>query len=310
MNLTFAQYDFARKIVRQQCGIVLDDNKQFLLETRIIPVARDHGFNSVSDLISEMQKRRRLDLEADITEALTNNETYFYRDVHPFDALKNEVIPELMKARAAERRLNIWCGASSTGQEPYSISMLLVDEFPQLLTWKIDFIATDYSEDALQRAREGAYNQLEINRGLPAQKLTKHFTQEGVVWRIKERIRKMVQYKHLNLLKPWPGMPKLDLIFVRNVLIYFDVPTKQGILAKIRERMQPDGFLFLGAPESTMGVDNAFQRRAVGRTSCYQLKTAPSAATPTPGSSARPPTPPSPPTRPTFPSTFPQNTFR
>jgi chemotaxis protein methyltransferase CheR len=215
-----------------------------------------------------------------------------------------------MKARAAERRLNIWCGASSTGQEPYSIAMLLVDEFPQLLTWKIDFIATDYSEDALQRAREGAYNQLEINRGLPAQKLTKHFTQEGVVWRIKERIRKMVQYKHLNLLKPWPGMPKLDLIFVRNVLIYFDVPTKQGILAKIRERMQPDGFLFLGAPESTMGVDNAFQRRAVGRTSCYQLKTAPSAATPTPGSSARPPTPPSPPTRPTFPSTFPQNTFR
>lgn len=184
-----------------------DPDVQVAGTASIIPVARDHGFNSVSDLISEMQKRRRLDLEADITEALTTNETYFYRDVHPFDALKNEVIPELMKARAAERRLNIWCGASSTGQEPYSIAMLLYVEFPQLLTWKVDFTATDYSEDALQRAREGAYNQLEINRGLPAQKLTKHFTQEGVVWRIKDRIRKRSSTNISTCSKPGPARP-------------------------------------------------------------------------------------------------------
>jgi chemotaxis protein methyltransferase CheR len=271
MNLTFDQYDFARRIVRQQCGIVLDDNKQFLLETRIIPVARQHGFGSIAELISSMQKRRRLDLEADITEALTTNETYFFRDVHPFDALKTVVLPELIKARSAERRLSIWCGASSTGQEPYSMAMLLYDEFPQLLSWKVDFIATDYSEETLQRAREGAYNQLEVNRGLPAHKLTKHFTYDGVVWRLKDRLRKMVQFRHLNLLKPWPGMPKLDLVFLRNVLIYFDLPTKQAILGKIRDRLQPDGFLFLGAAETTMNIDNEFQRRSVGRTSCYHL---------------------------------------
>ena len=271
MNLTFDQYDFARRIVRQQCGIVLDDNKQFLLETRIIPVARQHGFGSIAELISSMQKRRRLDLEADITEALTTNETYFFRDVHPFDALKTVVLPELIKARSAERRLSIWCGASSTGQEPYSMAMLLYDEFPQLLSWKVDFIATDYSEETLQRAREGAYNQLEVNQGLPAHKLTKHFTYDGVVWRLKDRLRKMVQFRHLNLLKPWPGMPKLDLVFLRNVLIYFDLPTKQAILGKIRDRLQPDGFLFLGAAETTMNIDNEFQRRSVGRTSCYHL---------------------------------------
>ena len=271
MNLTFDQYDFARRIVRQQCGIVLDDNKQFLLETRIIPVARQHGFGSIAELISSMQKRRRLDLEADITETLTTNETYFFRDVHPFDALKTVVLPELIKARSAERRLSIWCGASSTGQEPYSMAMLLYDEFPQLLSWKVDFIATDYSEETLQRAREGAYNQLEVNRGLPAHKLTKHFTYDGVVWRLKDRLRKMVQFRHLNLLKPWPGMPKLDLVFLRNVLIYFDLPTKQAILGKIRDRLQPDGFLFLGAAETTMNIDNEFQRRSVGRTSCYHL---------------------------------------
>ena len=218
-----------------------------------------------------MQKRRRLDLEADITEALTTNETYFFRDVHPFDALKTVVLPELIKARSAERRLSIWCGASSTGQEPYSMAMLLYDEFPQLLSWKVDFIATDYSEETLQRAREGAYNQLEVNRGLPAHKLTKHFTYDGVVWRLKDRLRKMVQFRHLNLLKPWPGMPKLDLVFLRNVLIYFDLPTKQAILGKIRDRLQPDGFLFLGAAETTMNIDNEFQRRSVGRTSCYHL---------------------------------------
>ena len=236
-----------------------------------MPVAQRYGYKDVSALISEMLRIQRIDLEEVVTEALTTNETYFFRDVHPFDSLQTVVIPELIKARSRERRLTIWCGASSTGQEPYSIAMLLTEEFPELRNWTVEIIATDYSRKVLERAREGVYSRLEINRGLPVEMLTKYFKQESAGWRLRDSIRNMVQFSQLNLLKVGYPLPNVDLLFLRNVLIYFDLPTKQSILANVRERLKPDGCLFLGAAETTLNVDNGYRRRRVGATYCYEL---------------------------------------
>lgn len=280
MILSQAQFDFICQVVRQHSGIVLGDDELFLMETQIMPVARHFGFNNVSDMISEMQGKRRLDIENEITEILIPSDTCFFRDVHPFNALKTDVIPELIRLRSTERSLAIWCGACSTGQEPWSIAMILHDQFPQLLDWNLEIIATDYSEDLLERAREGVYNQLEINRGLPVQMLTKFFTHDRIAWRLKDRLRQTVQYRQLNLLHPWHELQKMDLVFMRNVLSYFDLPTKQAILTQVRNQLKPDGYLFLGADESTTDIDTSFQSQTVGQASYYQLNRPPINADP------------------------------
>jgi chemotaxis protein methyltransferase CheR len=211
-------------------------------------------------------------LQQKVVEAMTTNETSFFRDVQPFEMLKQMVVPELMKRRATERRLNVWCAASSTGQEPYSLAMMLRESFPSLGGWKVRISASDLSTEVLEKARRGRYSQLEVNRGLPAHLLVKYFQRQGVEWQIKDDIRNVIDYRQLNLIEPWPALPPMDVILIRNVLIYFDVETKRQILGKARRLLRPDGYLFLGGAETTLKLDDSFERVEFQRTGCYQLR--------------------------------------
>jgi chemotaxis protein methyltransferase CheR len=208
---------------------------------------------------------------------MTTNETSFFRDTHPFDALRKHVLVDMLARRAAEKRLSIWCGACSTGQEPYTIALILREHFADRTDrtgWKIDILATDLSTDVLVRAREGRYSQLEVNRGLPAPLLVKHFERHGTEWRIKDDIRRLVEFRQLNLIDPIWAVGAADIVFLRNVLIYFDVPTKKAILRKVRGIMRRDGYLFLGGAETTLNIDDEFVRQSFERAGCYRLKQA------------------------------------
>jgi chemotaxis protein methyltransferase CheR len=209
-----------------------------------------------------------------VIEAMTTNETSFFRDIHPFETLRKVIMPDIMARRAATKTLSIWCGASSTGQEPYSIAMALSEVMPKFAEWKIDFIATDISKEMIRRSRDGKYNQIEVNRGLPATSLVKYFDKVGLEWQIKEPFRNMIQFREMNLTAPWPAMPLFDIIFIRNVLIYFDTATKSQILSKARKLLHPNGYLFLGCAESTMGLDDEFARMPSEKSSCYRHKNA------------------------------------
>jgi chemotaxis protein methyltransferase CheR len=206
-----------------------------------------------------------------VVEAMTTNETTFFRDVYPFDALRDQLIPELMQRRAAQRQLVIWSGACSTGQEPYTIAMLLREHFPALTAWQVRILATDLSSEVLDRAKTGRYSQAEVNRGLPATFLVKYFRKHGVEWQIVDEIRRMVEFSELNLNEAWSRVPPCDLVFMRNVLIYFDVETKRTILGKLRRVIRPDGYHFLGGAETTMNLDDMYQRIAFGKTGYYRL---------------------------------------
>jgi chemotaxis protein methyltransferase CheR len=202
---------------------------------------------------------------------MTNSETSFFRDLHPFEALRTSVIPGLIAKRAAERTLTIWCAATASGQEPYSIAMLLREHFPQLAGWKVMLVASDISEAMLSRARAGAYSQIEINRGLPAPLLVKYFRRIDGEWQIAEDMRRAIDFRRVNLTAAWPFLPAMDIIMMRNVLIYFDVPTKKAVLARVRRQLRPGGFLFLGGGESTLNLDDAFAPARFGKAICYQL---------------------------------------
>jgi len=203
---------------------------------------------------------------------MTTNETSFFRDFHPFEDLKKIVLPALIARRSAERELRIWCAASSSGQEPYSLAMLIRESFPKLVSWKVHILATDLSTDILARAREGRYSQLEVNRGLPATLLVKYFEKRGCDWYLRDDIREMVEYQIVNLAGPWPFLPAMDIVMIRNVLIYFSVETKKEILAKVRRVLMPDGYFFLGAAETTFGIDTSFERVQLERATCYQVR--------------------------------------
>lgn len=271
MSLSESEFKYIQDFIYQKSAIVLDADKGYLIESRLQPLARRRGFDSIDDMVARMRKEPMNGLHWSVVEAMTTNETYFFRDVLPFELLKKTVLPDILQRRAAVRELNIWCGAASSGQEPYTIAMVLRENFPQLVTWKINFIATDISKEMLDRCREGCYSQLEMNRGLPAPLLIKYFQKIGTEWQIKEDMRKMIQFKELNLAQSWPLLPSLDVVFLRNVLIYFNNETKKAIFAKIRKLLKPDGYLFLGGAETTMGIDDAFKRIAVDKGSCYQV---------------------------------------
>ena len=269
MAITQAEFDIVRTLIRTEAGIVLEQGKEYLVEARLSPLARKEGFGGASELIAQLG-RLKGPLHVKVVEAMTTNETIFFRDIEPFEVLRKEVLPAIMDARRATRRLNIWCGASSTGQEPYSIAMTLLD-MPELATWTVDILATDISTDVLARARSGLYSQLEVNRGLPAAQLVKHFQKKGLEWQISDRIRSMVRFEYLNLMKPLPPMTAPDIVFLRNVLIYFDTADKSAILTRIRTSMRQDGFLFLGAAETTRNLDDSFERLPYSKTGCYRI---------------------------------------
>ena len=203
-------------------------------------------------------------LHGKVVEALTTNETTFFRDHHPFEALRSEVLPRLIAGRQRTRNLFVWSAACSTGQEPYSLAMLIREHFPELKDWDVRILATDFSQAALDRVNLGRYRQLEVNRGLPAPLLVKYFEREGAEWRVRSDLRSMVETKQLNLVEQWPSMPFVDVVMLRNVLIYFDVATKKKILGHVRKIMSSDGVLFLGAAETTLNIDDSFDRMTVG----------------------------------------------
>jgi len=264
-------------LVRRKSGIDLDSAKEYLVEARLTPLARKLGLASSADVIQKLKMRDAV-VERDVVDAMTTNETSFFRDVTPFDALKKTVIPDLLVKRAAERRLSIWCAASSTGQEPYTIAMLLLENFPQLATWNLTFVASDLSRDVLKKAKAGKFSQLEINRGLPATMMVKYFRKQGLEWEIDAKLRNMIDFREVNLLETWPSMPPLDLVFIRNVLIYFTQDTKRQILGRIRQMLRPDAYLFLGVAETTMNIDDQFVRGQHEKSGCYQLKSLQKAA--------------------------------
>lgn len=259
-------------LVRQRAAIELEAGKAYLIEARLTPVAKRNGYTSATDMVRALQLNPKPDLQQKLVEAMTTNETSFYRDAHPFEALRTMLIPELLRSNGAKKTLNIWSAACSTGQEAYSIAMLLAEQFPELMQWKVQILGTDLSDDVLNKAREASYSQIEMNRGLPAALLTKYFEREGMQWRLAQKIRNMASFCKLNLIERWPSMPTMDVVFLRNVLIYFAPETKKLILQKVRQVMAPHAALFLGAAETTMGLDSAFDRVQHGNSVFYRLK--------------------------------------
>jgi len=270
--MTAAEFDYIRRLVLEQSAIVLEDDKQYLAEARLLPLARREGLDSISSLVVNLLGKKLDGLHRKVVEAMTTNETSFFRDFHPFEALRTAILPELMLKRASSRELNIWSAACSSGQEPYSLALLLLEHFPNLVAWSIKLIATELSAGMLARARRGRYSQLEVNRGLPAKLLVKYFRQDGTDWETKEELRNRVEFQILNLAESWPPLPPMDIILMRNVLIYFGVETKKRILGKVRQLLRPDGFLFLGGAETTFNLDDAFQRVQFDRTICYRVR--------------------------------------
>lgn len=272
--LSSRDFETVRCLVKEHAAIVLEAGKAYLVETRLAPLARSEGMESVEALVAALCASAFGPLHARVVDALTTNETSFFRDLHPFEALRKVILPELIRRRESQRKLNIWCGASSSGQEPYTIAMVLREHFPQLREWTVGLVATDVSDEMLTRARVGRFDQLEMNRGLPAPLLIKYFTKQGAQWQLQDEVRRMVEFRPLNLVKDWPGMPPADVIFLRNVMLYFDVETRRQVLGRIRQLLQPDGYLFLGAAETTLNADDAFERIAVERSWAYRLKQA------------------------------------
>ena len=264
--------NYVRDLVRRRSGIVLDADKDYLIESRLTAVAREVGCASVEDVITRARTLSGGDMNVRVVEALTTNETSFFRDVHPFEALRDEILPAVLAARAVSRTVRIWSAACSTGQEPYSIAMTLREHFASLTGWRVRITATDLAESILARARQGQYRQLEVNRGLPAPLLIKYFERNGADWSVRPDVRAMVEFRALNLIEPVSPFPQADVVFLRNVLIYFDVPTRRAVLKRVREALAPDGYLFLGGAETTTNIDDAFERVQAGKAAYHRIK--------------------------------------
>ncbi len=257
--MTPLDYEFLRKLLKERSGLDLSPDKQYLVESRLIPLARRIGLPGITELVQKMKAGAADALTAEVVEAMTTNETFFFRDKVPFDHLRETMLPAVLQARASRRALRIWCAASSTGQEPYSIAMCLKELGATLAGWRIEILATDLSLGVLEKSKAGLFSQFEVQRGLPIQLLVKHFTQVGELWQLNADIRAMVQHRQLNLLQDFGHLGTFDVIFCRNVLIYFDQDTKAGIFERLAKVLEPDGFMVLGAAESVVGISDAFK---------------------------------------------------
>jgi len=256
--MTPQDFDFLRKLLRQRSGLVLSAEKQYLAESRLLPVARKHGMTNLAELVGKLRSAGASPLTAEVVEAMTTNETFFFRDKLPFEHFRATILPALLTARAREKRLRIWCAAASTGQEPYSLAMILREMHAVLDGWRVDILATDLCGAVLDRARAGIYSQFEVQRGLPIGLLVENFSQVGEQWQISEALRAMVRFRPINLLNDFSALGGFDIVFCRNVLIYFDQETKIGVLDRLARQMAADGFLVLGAAETVVGLTHAF----------------------------------------------------
>ena len=267
--MTPSEYDYLRTYLKERSGLVLSSDKQYLIESRLMPVARQEGLDTISALVAKLKTPQGSSAGERVVEAMTTNESFFFRDKTPFDLFSNVMLPQMMEARKSQRKIRIWCAAASTGQEPYSLAMILKDMGLKASSFRFEIIGTDISREVLERAKTGTYSQFEVQRGLPIQMLLDNFTQKGDVWEISSAIRQMVQFRPLNLFDNFSSLGTFDIVFIRNVLIYFEQAAKVEILERVAKQMAPDGYMVLGAAETVVGLTDAF-RAIPGSRGLYQ----------------------------------------
>jgi chemotaxis protein methyltransferase CheR len=268
-SLSPGAFAWVRDLVHRESAIVLAPGKEYLVEARLLPLARAAGARDVSDYVDGLQRTSDPRQRMLVVEALTTNETSWFRDSEPFTAMSSVILPQLMAGRGRERRVRLWSAACSSGQEAYSLAILAAEEL-RPRGWSMDIVGTDISSEMVERARRGRYSQLEMNRGMPAATLVKYFTRQGTEWEVSPELKKGVEFRTGNLAAPFPPMLPFDVVFLRNVLIYFDTPTKQAILQRVRSVLRPDGYLVLGGAETTLGIDEGWERVTIGRTSVHR----------------------------------------
>jgi len=271
-------YKFLQDYVYRESGIVLENDKHYLLQARLMPILKKDQLKSIDEICVKLRGNNP-DLRQRVVEAMTTNETLFFRDPAVFDALKNTIIPTLMKARETTRRLSFWSAAASSGQEAYSLAMLLLEMGLPAQGWNIQILGTDLSTHVLDRARQGRYMQIEVNRGLPAMHLVRHFSKQGLEWQLKDNVRSMVTFQRFDLRQSPNLLGTFDVVFCRNVLIYFDVPTKKKILGGLRAVLRDDGCLLLGGAEAILDLDGNYARQVVGQASIYRKAVSGAAST-------------------------------
>jgi chemotaxis protein methyltransferase CheR len=277
-------FDFLAAMLKTRSGLVLGKDKSYLLDSRLTPLARRRGLRDLTGIVMALRNGRDEGLAKDVVEAMTTNESFFFRDSKPFEDFAQVILPCMMQARAQVKTLRIWCAAASTGQEPYSLAMIIAERAAQLAGWRIDIVGTDLSDEVLDRARAGIYTQFEVQRGLPITLLVKYFKQQGDRWQLDAKIRSMVTYKRWNLLENLSPLGAFDVVFCRNVLIYFDQPTKATVLERMARLMPNDGVLALGAAETVLGITDKFKPMPQQR-GMYALNLAPAA----PAAAPKPP---------------------
>jgi chemotaxis protein methyltransferase CheR len=257
--VTPQDYEFLQKLLKTRSGLVLSADKHYLVESRLLPIARSNGLSNLSGLVARLRMADAETLIVAVVDAMTTNETLFFRDKTPFEQFRDTILPALMSARASSRRIRIWCAAASTGQEPYTLAICLKEMGRDLKGWRVEILATDLSTEVLDKAKSGIYSQFEVQRGLPALLLIKYFSQVGEMWQIAPEIRAMVKFQTFNLLHDFHGLGRFDVVFCRNVLIYFDQDTKTDVLNRTDSVMERDGYLVLGGAETVVGLTQAFR---------------------------------------------------
>jgi chemotaxis protein methyltransferase CheR len=272
MTITATSFAYVRELVHRRSAIYLEPGKEYLVESRLQPIVKASGEGTLDRLVARLRSAPEGSLHAQVVEAMTTNETSWFRDRHPYDALESVILPDLLSCRARERRLTVWSAATASGPEAYSIAMVLherlLDADP---SWDVRVLASDLSEEMVRRTRAGRYSQLEVNRGLPAARLVRHFSRAGTTWQVNESLRRLVEVRQLNLAVPFPPLPPIDVTFLRNVLIYFKADSRRQILQRVRRVLRPGGYLVLGAAETTLDVD-AFERVPHDKATVYRLR--------------------------------------
>lgn len=266
-------FEFVADFLKKRSGIALTTDKSYLVESRLLPLARKRGLKDISEVVGVMRSGRDKGLIDEVLDAMTTNETFFFRDTGPFDRFHDNFLPGLIEGRRNGKALKIWCAAASTGQEPYSIAMILKEQGIKLGGWNLSILGTDISRESLKRANDGHYSQFEVQRGLPIQLLLKYFQKKDSYWEVSSQLKSMVAYREFNLLDSFIALGKFDVVFCRNVLIYFDVETKADILARIRRQMTDDGILILGGAETVINVSDHFMA-VPGQRGFYAVNTA------------------------------------
>lgn len=257
--MNISDFKFLSELLKRRSGLVVSSEKGYLLESRLLPVARDLGLDNLDALVAKMRQSNNDPLLTTVTEAMTTNESLFFRDDKPFANFRDETLPALLQSNTESKQIRIWSAAASTGQEPYSIAMILNEAAAQLAGWRVEILGTDLSSEVLRKAESGIYSQFEVQRGLPVRYLLKNFQKVNESWQINSAIRAMVKYRQLNLMEDFGHLGKFDVIFCRNVLIYFDQETKTDVLERLGGTLHPNGALFLGGAETVLGISEKFK---------------------------------------------------